>query len=121
MLALIGPLVIIPWSRTRTLITACCPVPLLQSRALGKTLLFKFNNFGFQFGGIIATVKDLKCSIEELKKRVLKKRNEEIQEIIDAQKVVDEVIVANSDAIKRIDKEIQKILNSRSTAQFNRV
>ena len=37
MLTLIGPLDIIrSWSRTRTLITACCPVPLLQSRALGK-------------------------------------------------------------------------------------
>ena len=53
------------------------------------------------FGGVLATVKHLKCSVEELKKRVLNKEKEEIQEIIDTQKVIDEVMVEISDAIKK--------------------
>ena len=46
--------------------------------------------------------------------KILNKESSEIQEIIDTQKVIDEVIVAISDAIKRIGKEIQKIVDSKS-------
>ena len=58
-------------------------------------------------GLILKTVKDLKCTVEALDKRT--KENEEIKEIIKTQKVIEEVLVANSDAIKRIDREIVEI------------
>ena len=51
-------------------------------------------------------VKDLKLTVEALGKKLDAKEIDEVKEILDAQKVIDEVIVANSDAIKRIDKEI---------------
>ena len=40
--------------------------------------------------------------------------NKEIKEIINAQAIIDEILVANSDAIKRIDKEIESM--ERNTA-----
>lgn len=41
---------------------------------------------------------------------------DEIKEILEAQEVIDEIIVANSDAIKRIDKEIEEMAKSRSVS-----
>ena len=40
--------------------------------------------------------------------------NKEIKEIINDQAIIDEILVANSDAIKRIDKEIESM--ERNTA-----
>ena len=73
------------------------------------------------FGAIVATVKDLKCSVEALEKKfdargqdgIKGKVNSslgcdetiEIRQIIESQKVIDEIIVANSDKIKRLEKE----------------
>ena len=54
-------------------------------------------------GAVLATVRDLKASVDALKRRDPINENKEIKEILDAQKIVDEVIVANRDAIKRID------------------
>ena len=68
-----------------------------------------------QVGGIARLVKDLKCSMESLEKKVSVKENTEIQEIIDAQQLLDEIIVANSDAIKRIEKEIKEIAVNKSS------
>ena len=53
-------------------------------------------------------VKALKVSIEALENKRDKKENTEIKEIIDAQTVIDEILVANTDAIKRTDKEIKE-------------
>ena len=61
------------------------------------------------FGGIVKMVKDLKITVESIEKKISLKENEEIREILETQRVIDEVIVANSDAIKRIDKEIEKL------------
>ena len=49
-------------------------------------------------------------TVETLERKIGQTRNKEIEEIIDAQKVIDEIIVANSDYIKRIDKEIQQLI-----------
>jgi hypothetical protein len=69
-------------------------------------------------GGIVKLVKDLKVSVEELQNKALTKEKEsekyEINEILEAQKVIDEILVANCDAIKRIDREIQTILKSKN-------
>ena len=61
------------------------------------------------FGGIIATVKALKETVERLERKISKEENDEIKELIETQRVIEEVIVANGDAIKRIDKEIENI------------
>ena len=61
------------------------------------------------FGGIIATVKALKETVERLEKKMSKDENNEIKDIMETQRVIEEVIVANGDAIKRIDREIKKI------------
>ena len=47
-------------------------------------------------------------SVEVLEKKTPPDDNHEIKEIIETQKVIDEIIVANADAIKRIDKELKK-------------
>ena len=61
------------------------------------------------FGGIVRTVKDLKCSVDALEKKVEGSQHTEINDIINTQKVIDEVISANADAIKRIDEEFVRI------------
>ena len=58
-----------------------------------------------QFGGIVKLVKDLKGTVEALQEKSVPKEVEEIKEILDAQRIVDEIIVANSDAIRRIDRK----------------
>ena len=64
-----------------------------------------------QFGGILKLVKILKSSVESLEDKISKQESDEIKEIILTQKVIDEVIVANSNAIRRIDKEIKEIMS----------
>ena len=63
-------------------------------------------------GAVMRTVKDLKGTSEALAKNTLPKEDKEIKEILETQRVIEEVLVANSDAIKRIDKEIAKIQNT---------
>ena len=53
-------------------------------------------------------VKDLKATVEALEKRSVPKEIYELKEILDAHKVIDEVIVANPKTIKRIDMEINE-------------
>jgi hypothetical protein len=62
-----------------------------------------------QMGGIAKLVKELKTTVENMQKENKVSENDEIQEIIDTQKVIDEIIVANSDCIRRIEKEIKAI------------
>ena len=64
-------------------------------------------------GAILATVRDLKATVEALDKRTAVEENKEIKEILEAQKVIDEVIVENSDAIKRIDREMKQIMDKK--------
>ena len=51
------------------------------------------------FGRLVSTVKDLKSSLEALERKVDTGQNHEVKEILETQKVIDEVIVANSNAI----------------------
>jgi hypothetical protein len=66
-------------------------------------------------GGIAKLVKDLKSTVEGIEKKIVVKEMKELKEILDAQKVIDEVIVANGDAIKRIDKEIMELTKNKIT------
>ena len=60
------------------------------------------------FGAVVNTVKHLKTSVDNLKSIV---ENKEVQEILETQRIVEEVIVANSDAIHRIKSEIIELKN----------
>ena len=57
-----------------------------------------------QFGGLVKLVKDLKTSVEALEKKTVPNEQDEVKEIMEAQRIVDEILVANSEAIKRINK-----------------
>ena len=68
-------------------------------------------------GAIFRTLKDLKSSVQVLEKKLPQEENKEIKEIIETQKVINEIIVANGDAIKRIDKELKKSLRTNAVAK----
>ena len=65
-------------------------------------------------GRLVVTVTDLKKTVEVLEKKVSFKKNEEIKEMLEAKKVVDEVIAANASEIKRLECEIDKIRITKS-------
>ena len=74
-----------------------------------KTLEEQVKALQRQMGGMAKLVKDIKCNVDKLEKETSIKDDKEIQEIVEAQQVIDAIIVANSDSIKRIDKEMQEI------------
>ena len=47
--------------------------------------------------------------MEDLDGKSIPKEIDEVREILEAQRVIDEIIVANANAIKRIDQEIKEI------------
>ena len=67
------------------------------------------------FGRMVSTVKDLKASLEALERKVDTRQNDEFREILETQTVIDEVIVANSDAIQRIKQEMRGIKCTENT------
>ena len=60
-------------------------------------------------GGVDQMLKDLKNSVKVLEKRLDDKEDKEIKEIIDAQAIIEDILVANDDAIKQMDKEIEEV------------
>ena len=58
------------------------------------------------FGRIVSTVKHLKSSVDDLLEKYAS-QNKEVQEVLEAQKVIEEVIVANSDAINHIKRGLR--------------
>ena len=71
------------------------------------SLSVKLKTFEGHFGRIVSTVKHLKTCVDKLQEQVeAKNANKEVNEILEAQKVIDEVIVANSDAINQIKQKI---------------
>ena len=70
-------------------------------------------------GAILVTVRDLKASVDALKRKDTTKENKEIKEIMDAQRTIDKVIDANKDAIKRIDEEVKQIVVNKLDAKTN--
>ena len=56
------------------------------------------------FGAVVTTVKDLKCIVDDLKRKIANQENDEIKKLLAKQKVMDQVINANTEAIKRIDR-----------------
>ena len=69
---------------------------------------------------MVKVVKEIKASVNKLEEKVDKNQNAEIQEIIKTQKNLDELIVANSAAIKSIDSEISKFHNDKAKADSDK-
>ena len=65
---------------------------------------------------ILKAVKEIKASVVKLEEKVDKTHNDEIQEIINAQKNLEDVIALNSEPIKRIDNEILRMQNDKAEA-----
>jgi predicted nucleic acid-binding Zn-ribbon protein len=63
------------------------------------------------FGGFVATLKALKEAVETLQKNTAAKENDSIKDILERQKVVEDGIASNGDALSRIDKEIDELSN----------
>ena len=61
------------------------------------------------FGRIVATVKDLKSSIDDLKQKCEVNLHNEVKEIMETQRVMDEVVVSNSDALHKLNVEFLKM------------
>ena len=72
------------------------------------------------FGGIIKLVKGLKANVETLERKISEKENEDIKEILDSQAAIDKILVANSEAIKRIDTEIQRLVAAKDRNDVNK-
>ena len=85
---------------------------MTKPSAVKVTLEDEVKTLQKHMGLIMKTVKDLKGTVEALAKKT--KENEEIKEMIKTQKVIEEALAANSDAIKRIDKEIVEITGKES-------
>jgi hypothetical protein len=62
-----------------------------------------------QFGGVVKLVKGLKASVKSLESKRIPKEINESKEILEVQRVIDEIIVVNADAIKRMDREMKEI------------
>ena len=56
--------------------------------------------------GLVRTVLDLKSEVESMKKIFEVNHKDDVEKLIEKQKIVDEEIAANKAAISKIDKEI---------------
>ena len=83
-------------------------------------LELKINSLEKSMAMIMKAVKEMKAGMDKLEKRVNNKQNDEIQELLKAQKSLEEVIAANSDEIKRIDNEILMFQNDKAEADSNK-
>ena len=83
-------------------------------------LELKINSLEKSMAMIVKAVQEMKAGMDKLEKRVNDKQNDEIQEILKAQKSLEEVIAANSDEIKRIDNEILMFQNDKAEADSNK-
>ena len=62
--------------------------------------------------GLVRTILDLKSKVESLEERVEGNKTDDLEELIQKQKRVDEAIGANSAAIMKIDEEIKVLSTS---------
>ena len=69
---------------------------------------------------IVKAVKEIKGTVGKLEEKVNQNQSDEIQEIMKAQKSLEEIIAANTNAIKRIDNEILRFKNDRAEADADK-
>ena len=79
----------------------------------------QMKNLQRHFGAIVSTIKDLKSKVEDLNGKFKEHETMEVQEIIKTQRVIDEIVVANSDAIQNIKSEILSIKGGKKVGEVN--
>ena len=62
-------------------------------------------------GTIVKAFKELKDSVKALEDKVDKTQNQEVKEIMENQKMLEDLLKANSEAIRKIDSDIIRIQN----------
>ena len=60
----------------------------------------------------------MKSKVEAIEQKLALKDLDAIREIIDAQKVVDEILVDNSNAMKMIDRELKELKKIEKSQQI---
>ena len=73
-----------------------------------KALEDRVNSLEKSMGTVVKALREIKTELKHLGENGNKQQNEEIQEIIEKQKVINAIIIKNADAIERIDKEIAR-------------
>ena len=66
------------------------------------------------FGGLVALVKDLKAQVEKFEEKGEHRENPEIKDIVEQQRLLTELVEANSDRLRQIDSEMKDIKNKRN-------
>ena len=90
-----------------------------MSKTKNATLEEKLTTLQNHFGAIVSTVKDLKSNVEDLKRKFAETKMEEVGEIIETQRVIDEVVVANSVSIKLLNKEFKQMKGTATDVVYN--
>ena len=76
----------------------------------GKTSLERrIKTIEKHMGTLVKAFKEIKSNLKAVEEKSDDPVSSEIKEILKSQRVIDEVIVTNSDAIKRLDKDIIQI------------
>ena len=86
---------------------------MAKNKASKVTLEEEVNTIKKHFGGIIATVKALKETVDNLQKKLAPKERDEIQDIIDKQKALDKAIADNDAALDQIKRELLDLKDNR--------
>ena len=63
------------------------------------------------FGGLVALVKDLKAKVEKFEEKGKHRENPEIQDIVEQQRLLTDLVEANSERLRQIDSEMKDIKN----------
>ena len=71
-------------------------------------------------GAIVKAFKEMKSHFKALEEKVEEAQNHEVREIIKSQKMLEELISANSNDIKSIDQEIKKLKTEKLEADLKR-
>ena len=64
-------------------------------------------------GGFAKLLKDIQSRVKSLEEKQQDPKDDKLMEIMESKKEIDHTLLANSEAVKRIDKEIKGILRDR--------
>ena len=64
-------------------------------------------------GGFAKLLKDIQSRVKSLEEKQQDPKDDKLMEIMESRKEIDQTLLANSEAVKRIDKEIKGILRDR--------
>ena len=79
-----------------------------MTKAKIDTLEEQFKTMQKHFGALVMTVKDLKCSVDALNKKVEGIQHDEVKEIIKNQRMLEKGILEHTEAIKQLDEELER-------------